>query len=192
MRAPEVNLVGVVAGVLMLLLPFLGPWWRASLGEMVEVQLSPFGYRVSILGELISSRLADYLLLGVKLSVVLGGALLLAGSLFPTRWWSGKLVRFGSLKVLWLVVSLVCLLAAAAPVFNRVVPLMLGEKGANIRFGIPYLYGSSMVEISSEDMGARIPMELSFTRTFWLALVTAILGVVSKIVAGRMESGKLG
>jgi len=191
MRAPKVNPAGVAAGLLMLLLPFLGPWWRASLGEMVEVQLSPFSYRVSILGESISSRLADYLLFGVKLSVVLGGALLLAGSLFPNKWWSRRLARFGAMKVLWLVVSLVCLLVVAAAVLNHVVPSMLGEKSANVRFSIPYLSGSSKVEISSEDMGAEMPIELSFTWIFWLAVVVAALGVASRVVAGRMKSGKL-
>ncbi len=192
MGALKVNPAGLAAGALMLLLPFLGPWWRASLGEMVEVQLSPFTYRVSILGESLSSRLADYLLFGVRLSVVLGGALLLAGSLFPNRWWSRRLVRFGAMKVLWLVVSLVCLLVLAAAVLNRVVPSMLGEKSANIHFSIPYLSGSSAVEISAEGMEARAPMDLSFTWIFWLAVAVGALGVIARVVAGRMKSGKLG
>jgi hypothetical protein len=182
----KINPAGLVAGVLMLLLPFLGPWWQASLGEIIRVQLSPFGYEINILGEPLSSTLFDCLLLGVKLSFLLGGALLLLGSLFPNKWWSRRLVRFGATKVLWLVTSLVCVLLAATPLLNRIVPSLAEGKG-RLMFNLPYLSGSSVVEVSSEGVEMRVPLQLSFTWTFWLAVVVGALGLAARMMSGRMK-----
>ena len=183
------NVLGLVAGILTLFLPFAGFWWRASLGEIAIIKLSPFGYDVTILGESLSSTLVSYLLFGVLVSVFLGGVLLVIGSLFTDKWWSGRLVRFGATKVLWSAVSLICTLVIAASIFNRMVP-SLAKRDDRLQFSIPYLSGSSTVEISSGDVEVRIPLRLSFTWVFWLALATGILGLVARMVQGKLEPVK--
>jgi hypothetical protein len=181
----KINL-GLIAGALMLLLPFLGPWWQASLGEIARVRISPFGYEINILGESFSSTLFDCLLFGVKLSFLLGGALLLLGSLFPNKWWSRRFVRFGATKALWLVISLVCVLLVAASLLNRIVPSLAEGKG-KLMFNLPYLSGSSVVEVSSQDVEIKVPLQLSFTWTFWLAVVVGALGLAARVMSGRMK-----
>jgi len=38
-----INWLGLITGILMILLPFTGPWWTAEVGEgAAEMALSPF------------------------------------------------------------------------------------------------------------------------------------------------------
>ncbi|GAI08947.1 unnamed protein product, partial [marine sediment metagenome] len=47
MRLPLMNWFGLVAGALMLLLPFLGPWWSATVGTgAMDLALSPYEGRI--------------------------------------------------------------------------------------------------------------------------------------------------
>lgn len=46
-----INWVGIAGGALMLVLPFLGAWWKAIVGENVmSIAFSPFFYKANILG----------------------------------------------------------------------------------------------------------------------------------------------
>ncbi|MEM2481435.1 MAG: hypothetical protein QXW77_02630 [Candidatus Hadarchaeales archaeon] len=182
----KVNPVGAVAGALILLLPFLGPWWHASLGEAAVVELSPFGYRVCVLGELLHSTLASYLLLGAKVSVILGGIFLLLGSLFPGRWWSRPLVRFGVMKVFWMVISLVVFLVVASFVANFLLRSIRPED-VTLDLSLPLLTGSSELRLSGGNMSASMPVDLHFTGVFWMAVVVAGFGLAARITAGRFQ-----
>ncbi|MCK4405143.1 MAG: hypothetical protein KAV43_01375, partial [Hadesarchaea archaeon] len=115
MRLPPMNWFGLVAGALMLLLPFLGPWWSATVGTgAMDLALSPFDYRISLLEQPITSTLVGYFLLAAKLSVMIGGALMIAGSVGAKRWWGRRLVRFGAMRVFWMIIGLIALLLVGA------------------------------------------------------------------------------
>ncbi|MHC1623259.1 MAG: hypothetical protein ACXQTR_01555 [Candidatus Methanospirareceae archaeon] len=48
----RVNWPGIIAGLLIIVLPFLGRWWRFTLGtDALVMAISPFGIDVSIFGE---------------------------------------------------------------------------------------------------------------------------------------------
>lgn len=187
-KLPSVNWLGLIAGVLMLVLPLLGPWWRASVGAgAVDIAFSPFDYRVSLLGKQISWMLVDYFLLAAKLSVVVGGVLLITGSLRPKRWWSRQLVRFGATKVLWMLIGLLLLMVVGALLANAILPKIVSGmfEGAEVLPNIPYVQGTATSEIRVMGMVITIPISISITGIFWVAVVSAAMGLAARIYHRR-------
>jgi len=189
-RLAPVNWFGLVAGVLMLLLPFLGPWWRATVGTgAMEVALSPFDYSISLLGQPISSTLVGYFLLAAKLSVIIGGVLMIAGSVGAKRWWGRRLVRFGAMKVFWMVIGLIALLLLGAFFLESILPnLMSGMvEGGTMQFNVPYVEGVATSTIQMGDAATiTAPITASLTEIFWVAILVAALGIAARIYHRRL------
>ena len=187
-RLPSVNWFGLVAGLLMLVLPFLGPWWRATVGTgAAEIELSPFDYNVSLVGKPISSTFVGYFLFAAKLSVMIGGALMIAGSLGAKRWWGRRLVRFGAMRVFWMLIGLIVLLLLGAFILNNVLPGMLGGMvGGTMQLNVPYLDGSTTLTAQVGDVvTVTAPMTASLTGIFWVAILVAALGVAARVYHRR-------
>ncbi len=170
-----VNWPGLAAGVLMLLLPLLGAWWRAVAGDGVFViAISPFYYNIEVVGQVLTSPLVGYVLLGAKLTVWIGGAFLIAGSVFSSKWWGRKLVSWGAMKVFWMLIGLVILFTAGVYLANRFIPILIsgmGGSGVSITSSLPYFSGSGFVEIQRESvMTVRAPVFLNLTKYFWIAV----------------------
>ena len=189
-RLPPLNWFGLVAGVSMLVLPFLGFWWRATVGTGVaEVALSPFDYHISLLGQPITSTVIGYFLLAAKLSVIIGGALMIAGSVGAKRWWSRRLARFGAMKVFWMLVGLILLLVLGAFFLKSLLPSLLagmvGGAGA-MQLNVPYITGTttSMIQMG-EAATVSAPITASLTEVFWVAVVVAALGIAARIYHRR-------
>ena len=175
-----VNWFGLAAGAMMLVLPFMGAWWYAEVGDSaMRLELSPFHYSVEILEQPLTSSLVGYFLLGVKLSVLIGGLLLSVGSLATNRWWGEKLMRFGATKVLWMVVSFIITLVLGALLLNHVLPAFMSGmlRGGEMSLNVPYVVGASASTVQVENATLSAPLTLSFTETFWIAVFTAILGL---------------
>ncbi|KXA91674.1 hypothetical protein AKJ57_00240, partial [candidate division MSBL1 archaeon SCGC-AAA259A05] len=188
MRMRSVNWFGVAAGVLMLLVPFLGAWWCAEVGaEALKLELSPFYYHVSILEQPLTSSLVGYFILAAKLTVIIGGSLMIVGSLKTDKWWGKKLMRFGAMKVLWFLVMLLILLIAGTFFINNFLPDLIGGRGGNVEIQIPYIIGTSNSVIQSENVTVVAPTSASLTPSFWVAVLTAFLGIVARIYHGRIE-----
>ncbi len=189
-RFPPMNWFGLVAGVLMLLLPFLGPWWRATVGTgAMDIALSPFDYSISLLGQPISSTLVGYFLLAAKLSVIIGGVLMIAGSVGAKRWWGRRLVRFGAMKVFWMVIGLIALLLLGAFFLESILPnLMSGMvEGGTMQFNVPYVEGVATSTIQMGDAATiTAPITASLTEIFWVAILVAALGVAARIYHRRL------
>ncbi len=189
-RLPQVNWLGLVAGVLMLMLPFLGPWWSATVGTgAADVALSPFDYNISLLGQPISSTLVGYFLLAAKLSVIIGGALMIAGSVGAKRWWGRRLVRFGAMKVFWMLIGLIALLLVGAFFVNSILPSLLGGMGGEevaMQLNVPYIAGTTTSTIQVGDAATiTAPITSSLTGIFWVAVLAAALGVAARIYHRR-------
>lgn len=186
-----INWPGLVTGVLMLALPFLGAWWRAMAGTGVfKIAISPFYFSAVLVGQPITSSLVSYVLLGAKLAVWIGGIFLITGAVFSSKWWGRKLVNWGAMKVFWMVISLVLLFTVGIYLANRFLPSLISRfVGANagVSLNLPYLIGTGEAKIQQENFSIIAPITISLKRTFWLAVTTAGLGVVTKIYNGKIE-----
>ncbi len=188
MRLPPMNWFGLVAGALMLLLPFLGPWWSATVGTgAIDLAMSPFDYRISLLEQPITSTLIGYFLLAAKLSVMIGGALMIAGSVGPKRWWGRRLVRFGAMRVFWMIIGLIALLLVGALFMNSILPsLMSGMlEGGSMQVNVPYVEGATTSTIQVDAVTITAPITASLTEIFWVAVLVAALGVAARIYHRR-------
>lgn len=192
---PSVNWFGVIAGVLMLALPLMGPWWYAAAGTgAMEIALSPFDVNISLLDQPLQSSLVGIFLLAVKISFIIAGTFMIAGSLFPEQWWSRRLVRFGVMKPFWSIVSLLIPLVVGALAFNFILPgalagMMGGATGGarvTMQLSMPYISGTttSMIQIGSTST-LTAPITASLTGVFWVAVVVAVLGVIARIYHRR-------
>ncbi|MFQ6129627.1 MAG: hypothetical protein ACE5OT_02310 [Candidatus Hadarchaeaceae archaeon] len=188
-RLPPINWFGLVAGALMLSLPFLGPWWSAAVGTgAMELALSPFDYRISLLEQPITSTLIGYFLLAAKLSVIISGALMIAGSVGASRWWGRRLVRFGAMRVFWMIIGLIVLLLVGALFMNSILPSLISGtvEGGSIQVNVPYVEGATTSTIQVGDAATvTAPITASLTGIFWVAVVVAVLGVAARIYHRR-------
>lgn len=184
-----INWFGVVAGVLMLVLPFMGAWWHATVGtEAMELAISPFSYDANLLGQSLTSPLVGYMLLAAKLMILIGGALMLAGSLMPTKWWGKCLMRFGAMKVLWMVIGLIVMLVLGAVFVNNFLPSMISGsmEGGTVQLSVPYITGTATSTIQMEGGTITAPITIGLTGVFWVAVLTAALGVAARIYHRRL------
>jgi len=187
------NVLGVAAGVLMLVLPFLGPWWIARAGaDAIAIALSPFDLSISVLGQPVHSNLVELFLLAEKIAMIIAGVFMISGSLSPNSWWAGRLVRFGVMKPFWAIVGLVVLIVFGTFLINSALPSLLSnavqDGGTSIQLSIPYLVGSSSTTIQIGSQATiTAPVNLSLAPAFWVAVVTAVLGVMARISHRRFQ-----
>lgn len=197
-RGPPVNWFGLIAGVLMLALPFLGPWWRFTAGTgAADVALSPFDMSFSILGQTVHSSFIEIFLLAAKIGMVIAGAFMVAGSVFPKSWWGRQLVRYGMMKPLWTLVFLIVMLVIGAVLMNSILPGMMsgmmGQTGGDVTMDIsmPYISGSSVSTIEVQGMAIiKAPINAWLTWKFWIAICAAVMGVMARIYQRNFAPGK--
>ncbi len=186
----RINWIGLIAGILMILLTFQGAWWKAVLGEgVLKVALSPFHYDITLIGQSLTSPLVSYLILAAKISVIIGGGFLLLGSVGAKRWWGKKLVNWGAMKVFWMVLFLIIVLIIGAFLTNNyLASLLSGMIGAGtIQVELPYLIGTGHATIQAEGaITVSGPINVVLTRSFWMAVLTAGLGLGAKIYHKKM------
>ncbi|MDI6810120.1 MAG: hypothetical protein QMD80_00310 [archaeon] len=179
----RVNWPGIIAGILIIALPFLGRWWIFKLGtEAFTMAVSPFGIDVSIFGEtIIVSPLLWWLILGLKLGVVYLGVLLLTGSILSVSnryaTIADMFVRFSARKLLWLVVAFVAVLLIVSVILNQ----LPGMLGLPFQLQVPYLIGTSSFSIRMEGIQLTVPIFMGFMQAFALAVIAAALGITAWI-----------
>ena len=193
----RINWLGVIAGALTLALPFMGTWWRLTLGmDAASALVSPFGVEMSLFGEeAISSPLFWWFCLGLKLGVVYLGVLLLVGSVLSISdrrvAIAEQLVRFSARKLLWLVVAFVAALVIVITLVNQsseIFGSLIGDIPFQLQSALPYLSGEGSITGGSEDMGMylSIPISMELTRAFAMAVLAAALGIASMIYQKRL------
>jgi MFS family permease len=187
---PPTNWFGLVTGVLVLALPFLGPWWIGRVGTgAMEIALSPFDVNMSLVGQPVQSSLVSLFLLAAKITFVIAGIFMILASLLPKRWWSKRLFRFGVMKPFWSVLSLLIIFVVGALIFNYALPGLLsgafsgaGAGNAVVQINMPYISGTAVSTIQIGNTATiTAPITFSLTGIFWLAVATAILGIVARI-----------
>lgn len=176
----RMNLPGIIAGLLTIVLPFIGAWWQLTLGtDAVIVYAAPFEVKTVIFGETMVSPFFWWFCLGLKLGVMYVGVVLLAGSVFTGSnrhtAIAEELVRFGSSKLMYLVVMFVA---------GLIIMTLLANQSSGIvpfRLHLPYLVGSEVVEVSIEQMRVTIPISMKLRWSFAVAVLAAALGIYSRI-----------
>jgi len=187
------NWPGLITGLLMIILPFAGAWWIATVGTgAVEIALSPFNLRVSLLGTQLSFLLVDIFLLATRIMFMIAGVFLILGSLWTWKWWSRPLVRFGVMKPFWSAVGLVIMLAIGFFVISIIMPMLpafMDESiPLNFTLQLPFVIGTSVSTISMQNVTISAPTMFSFTLTFWLAVATAAVGIAARIYHRRFKA----
>lgn len=120
------NWFGLVTGVLIIALPFMGPWWSATAGTgAMVVAFSPFDMYASFLGLSLQSSLVGIFLLFAKIGFILAGIFMILGSISPGSWWGKQLVRFGVMKPFGQVIFFIIPLVIGALVANILLPDLL-------------------------------------------------------------------
>jgi hypothetical protein len=176
-----INWPGLVAGLLVSALPFLGTWWTLILGTGALIFIaSPFGVHLSIFGESLHSPLIWWLGLALQLCVLYIGLLLLIGSLLAgTHRYAAiaKLfVQFSARKLLWLLLAFV----AALFVFSFLANHLSELAGLPFPVHLPYLVGRTSIAAGIDGLRVTIPLYMGFTRAFAVAVLAAILGIVAR------------
>jgi len=117
----KINWFGVIAGILMMVLPFAGRWWHLTVGTgAIDLTTSPFGITTTAFGQTIVSTLANYVFLGATISIIIAGLFVLFASLFPEQWWSTRLMEFGATRVFWMAISLVVMITIGPFILNKI------------------------------------------------------------------------
>ena len=189
-KISSLNWLGIITGILMVLLPFLGFWWKATVGEeVIRIALSPFQYEFMVIGQPLTSALVGYFLLAAQISVILGGIFITLGAVGAERWWGKKLIDWGAMRVFWLIISLIVLLLLGALLMNNYMGSLLSgtiERSA-VQLELPYLIGSGHAMIQAEEaVTISGPINASFTPSFWIAVITAGLGIGSSVYQNRV------
>jgi len=185
----SVNWFGLIAGIFMIAFGVLAPvWWRITLGgEAVVAELSPFNINMTALGAPMTSTLISFICLGARIAISIAGVLMILGSLFTRQWWSRKLVQFGSLKMLWMVVGIVVMGVLMGAVVPALASGMAGGAGAQIQMNIPTLSGGGNLTVQmGEQATLSAPVTMALTGAFFAAIVASALGIAARVYHRRL------
>lgn len=191
----SLNWLTLATGLLMLVLPFAGPWWTGRIGEgAFSFAISPFDMQVRVGSMSLHSDLVGLFLLATKISFIVAGSFIVLASLLPKRWWSTPLMKFGIMKPFWSVIGLVLILVIGTFFVNAVLPgivsSMAGEESLEMEMNIPYLMGTATTQLSVDMDGGQAlisaPIQVGFTFAFWLAVITAGCGFASRLYNKRV------
>lgn len=173
-----VNYPGLLAGVALFILPFLGAWWTFSLGtDALVIALSPFNVLVTSFGKEITSPLIVSLNLALKAVMIYYGVLLIAGSLLRAqeerRSLSGILVRASARKFLWLVILFVVSVGIADFAINEAFSRM------GVPAQVPYLFGNTAFALQVGPVAMTVPVIQGFTLIFGIAVLVALIALAA-------------
>ncbi|MEM2192656.1 MAG: hypothetical protein QXG38_03475 [Candidatus Hadarchaeales archaeon] len=190
MKLAEINYLGAGLGVLMLLLPFLGPWWIVEVGDgAFHFETSPFELNVRLAGMPLESPLIGLFLLATKISFLIGGTFVLLASIFPKSWWARKLFRFGVMKPLWSVVGLVITIVVGTFLVNNVLPNFLSSMaGSSVvqSLNIPYFQGGTAAAFQIGPATITAPVKIFLGGGFWAGVVASAIGIGARVYQKKL------
>ena len=191
-----INWFGVIAGILMIVLPFAGRWWRLSVGTgAMDLATSPFGITTTAFGQTMGSTLARYIFLGATISIMIAGLFVLLASLLPEQWWSARLMDFGATKVFWMAIWLVMTPLIGAYIVNNILPggqtLGIFVVGATISIVIAVLFKFLARKFLKKLWSKRL-MKLATNVLLMIAAMFIVLAVCVFAVGKFLPNGVQG
>jgi len=172
----KVNILGVIAAILVLVVVFTAkPWWTLKGGEgFLEVSYSPFKIDVNVLGKPIVIPIVPYLTQAATIALVLSALMLLAGSLIADKSIGLSLTKVGYDKPLIVVL-----------VFTGVLYMLPKMIGQAVGLEIPLTGGETLTletMIGGMKVQASIPVEAQITIELYIAWVIAVIALISGVI----------
>ena len=188
-RVANCNIPGVVAGIGLMALPFLGSWWSVQFGTgAFALEVSPFMLGMYGFGQEFFSPLIVAVNTAIIIIIVFFGALLLVGSILRCgrqyRQLSEQLVGMTSKKPILLVLLFVVMIVITG--FG--IEYSLQETG--IEISMPMVVGDAVGTITASGTTVQIPVSLSLNSAFWYALVFGIIAAYAGIYQKRRYYGE--
>lgn len=188
-RVANCNIPGVVGGIGLMALPFLGYWWSVRFGTgAFTMEVSPFMLGMYGFGQEFFSPMIAAVNTAIIIIIVFFGALLLVGSVLRCnrqyRQLSEQLVGMTARKPIWLVVLFVVMIIIAG--FG--IEYSLQETG--IEISMPMIVGNAVGTITASGTTVQMPVSLSLNSAFWYALVFGIIAAYAGIYQKRRYYGE--
>lgn len=187
-RISDCNIPGVIAGICLLVLPFLGFWWSVRFGDGAFVlEVSPFTLGMHGFGQAFFSPLIAAVNTAVVIAVVFFGALLIAGSVLRCnpayRDQSDQLVGMSARKPVWLVLAFLVTITIA----GFAMEYSLQQSGIDI--ALPVIIGEAVGTRAASGVVVQVPVTFSLSQSFWYAVVFAIIAAYAGLYQKRETDG---
>ncbi len=175
----DINIPGLIGGMLIFALPFMGAWWQVRFGTTAfALDLSPFGVATSQYGIPIASPVLSAVSLAFTILILYFAALLVAGSVLSAnpeyRTLSDWLVRWSARKPAYLIIFFVLSLV----VTGLAMDYTLAQAG--IAIDLPILIGEAAGSISVSGLAVRIPATMGLTMAFFFAVIFAVIAALAE------------
>lgn len=187
-RVQDCNIPGVIAGLFLCVLPFLGFWWAVRFGDgAFALEVSPFTLGMYGFGQEFFSPLIAAVNTAVVIAIVLFGALLVAGSVLRCspqyREQSDRLVGISARKPVWLVLAFLVTITIA----GFAMEYSLQQTG--IEVDLPVIMGEAVGILTASGIVVQVPVSLALSQTFWYAVVFAIIAAYAGLYQKRETDG---
>lgn len=174
----EINWPGVIAGVILILLPFAGFWWEMHIGKgAFDIFLSPFSTEIMAFGDPVPSPLLYWLNIAFTFLMILFGALILIGSILCAyekhRVMSGTFLVLSSRKPLYIIIVFTIGIAAAGFYIGHVLDV------SGLSASVPVLIGEGAVTAEPGLYSANASVTMGLSAIYWLGLAAAIIAVLA-------------
>ncbi len=180
----DINIPGLVGGLLIFALPFMGAWWQVRFGTTAfALDLSPFAVETSQYGIPIASPVLGAVSLAFTILILYFAVLLVAGSVLRAneeyRTLSDWLVRWSARKPVYLLIFFVLSLVLTGLAMDYT----LAQAG--IAIDLPILIGEATGTISVSGLAVRIPATMGLTMAFFFAVIFAVLAALAEPYQAR-------
>jgi hypothetical protein len=174
--ANKMNIVGLVAGILILVLipiSYFVPWWQFSIGSVAQINLSPVNFSMSLFGQTLNQPLMWAMNLGGILTLLFAGIIMILYSVIPNKSYSKKLLGFSYNKPIYAIVLFVAELLVMYFAVKGIVGLEVPIAGSSV-IQLPSSMTSESVTVSVNAGGA-------FMWPFYFAIAVAAVCIVARL-----------
>ncbi|HIQ03888.1 MAG TPA: hypothetical protein EYH40_05690 [Desulfurococcales archaeon] len=179
----RVNILGVVAAILNLIVPFMsGPWWILKGGSgFLEVLCSPFNISITVLGRVVEVPIIPYITLASRILIVVSSIMLLSGSLIANREFGLSLVKASYSKPLTLTV----LFTITLLLVPKLVPQKLIPELASVDIEIPVVGEKTLtlkVNVGGREVLVVAPIVAKLTTWYYIVWIPSLTSLISGII----------
>lgn len=179
----RVNVLGVIAAILNLVVPFMScPWWILKGGKgFLEVLSSPFNISITVLGRVVNVPIIPYITLASRIFITISSIMLLSGSLIANRKLGLSLVKASYSKPLILVILFtIALLLASKLAPQRLIPQL-----TSVNVEIPVVGEKTLtlkLSVDGREILVIVPIIAKLTTWYYVVWILALTSLVSGIV----------